>query len=1239
MIAWSYLPWLWNAPGRVTAGTPASVMADPWRSLLSLPVMWDGNQLGGVRDLTGGHPAAQSVWWWIVGAPGLPDWIVQRLLVGSLVAIGGFGVLYLLRVHGWVGSGWLVAAAAYQWSPVVMVHAGTDVTGLFAWAALPWSVAFAGQAVQETGWRSAGRFGLAVGFASLSGPSAVLTLLVAPAGWILYELVTSSRLELRRYWAGVARLGAVTVGVNVWWLSVVRADLATGMAGTVLPSLSARSRTSSVVEVARGLGPWQQYATLRGRPVLDTVDAYLTNPALVVAGYLVVAATLASIALVKFRNRLYFVALFVVGTILGVGVGVDPDTHLSGRLLSALANRDIGPLLPTTAAGLALVSLAGAVCLAAGVRALIEGVSSLGTLPTVVATLALLATVPAWPLGRALDGAATRHDVVADTFRMAIDDGLDLGSTTRMLTVLPGLTDADRPWVALLDPLARPGGRPGVLLGGDVPRAPQAAVTLADLHDRVLTTPGTVARSDVSVDTVVSLARRLGVRDIVLAMPASEARGTQPGTQPKSLAARFAERGDLGIEVRCYPTRDCADAATTLAVVNVGPVMPRLRAVPASAAIVLDGDASGYLAAVEAGLVDGTQPVVMAASLDDDTLTSVLAEVGTVVVTDTNRDRTMDWSRLSDVAGPTRAEAQPAPDRGRNPAPFAGFRPARAGSRTVVRNSSLLWIDATGSGTPDGGADAFRPAYAVDGDVRTVWSMGGFEDGRPTALRMRFPAEVTIDELGLVQPADGRLITEVRLDFGDGSPRQTVRFTGSENDRTVAVDRTAPVRELTIEVTGSRDRGGDDRIAIAELRVGQVAANAEDVALPARVVTSMAAQDDPEATPEQSLVILLEREAPGEFGNGEHAVPLRRVITVPAGGRTFSASAVLLANLQVLPGRCTDPVVQIGDASYGVVRTGFRGGFMTVALCDPDDATGQPARIRLAEGPNLVRELASEEYRIDRLVLRSDGRPVSPAPAPELREITDERASSFGARVFGADEPFWLVASAAYTPDWSLTEELPKKPSLQQEGTWSDAVAVDGFAVGWRIEPGPRASDEHSLGFTIRWGRQRGIAAAAVLSAAVMVAAAIAALWRRRSPQPASSVGDDEPRSVHMAVVVLGAVALFGVGAGPAPGLIAGTTALLLEQRPTWYRIMGWFGAATVALTGAGIALYIAVRERVSSPVLLIDTVDPAGQLIWCGIALACTVAVSRTERRRNPSDLNLSWDRWWRRHHHDDDV
>ncbi len=130
---------------------------DPGRLLERAPSMWDPNiGLGTVTHQNIGYLFPMGPYYWLLDALGVPDWVAQRLWLGSILLFAALGMLYLFRTLALRGPGVVVGALAYMLSPYSLDYAARISVILLPWAALPWLLAFVIRALRDGGWQVPG---------------------------------------------------------------------------------------------------------------------------------------------------------------------------------------------------------------------------------------------------------------------------------------------------------------------------------------------------------------------------------------------------------------------------------------------------------------------------------------------------------------------------------------------------------------------------------------------------------------------------------------------------------------------------------------------------------------------------------------------------------------------------------------------------------------------------------------------------------------------------------------------------------------------------------------------------------------------------------------------------------------------------------------------------------------------------------------------------------------------------
>ena len=143
----AYVPLLLTAPGKVAADTKQYLYLDPGRLLERAPSMWDPNiGLGTVTHQNIGYLFPMGPYYWLLDQLGVPDWVAQRLWLGTLLFVAGarraLPAAHARRPRARASS---VAALAYMLTPYSLDYAARISVLLLPWAALPWMIGLIAQ--------------------------------------------------------------------------------------------------------------------------------------------------------------------------------------------------------------------------------------------------------------------------------------------------------------------------------------------------------------------------------------------------------------------------------------------------------------------------------------------------------------------------------------------------------------------------------------------------------------------------------------------------------------------------------------------------------------------------------------------------------------------------------------------------------------------------------------------------------------------------------------------------------------------------------------------------------------------------------------------------------------------------------------------------------------------------------------------------------------------------------------
>lgn len=858
-----YVPLLLTHRGMVGADTKSYLYLDPDRLLSRAWSMWDPNVgMGTVPHQNIGYLWPMGPYYWVFEHLGIPDWVAQRLWLGSILFVAGLGVRSLLRALGQAGPGVGAAMFLYALSPYVLTLGARISALLLPFAALGWLLSLTVRACRERTWLHPALFALVVPTAGSSNATALLLVGLAPALWLPYATFVLRELRLRSALGVAARIGVLSVATSVWWIVGLWCQ---GSFGLDVLRYTETARTvaesSSAPEVLRGLGYWYFYGADKLGPWIEPSEAYTQSPALLALTYAIPIIAIAAAGIVRWRYRSYFVGLLAVGLFVAVGAYPWTDPVPLGQGFRSFLGTQAGLAMRSLPRAVPLVALALAVLTGVAVNGLGRRVPRLAR-PSGVAlgALALLGLPPLWlgqmvadNLQRDEDVPSYWTDAAAEIDARGQVDGI---YTSRVLEV-PGSDFASYRWGDTVDPIT-PGltDRPYVAREL-IPYGSPASADLLNALDRQL------QEAVLAPEAIAPVARLMGVGDIVLRgdlayerynlvrprqtfalLEAAEGIGPVTGfggTEPNVPDPRLPLRDEL--ELAADP--DLPNPPQVgLFEVEGEPAM--VTATPVSSTIVLAGDAEGIIAAAAAGLIDGDEALRYSATFGvdggggADALRAAAAEGAAVVLTDTNRRAARRWGAIHETNGATETVdgGVLVTDPGDNRLPV--FPGTGSDTQTVVIHEGLT-AKATSYGNSVTYTGEDRAANAVDDDPATAWYVSAFAPAVGERIELTYESPRSTDRIRLLQAArgvQGRWITEVRIRF-DGGPPET--FPLDETSRSgegqwVDVgDRT--FEHLAIEVAatdpgGVEDYGDQSGVGFADIRLGDDDVRLEEVVRP-----------------------------------------------------------------------------------------------------------------------------------------------------------------------------------------------------------------------------------------------------------------------------------------------------------------------------------------------------------------------------------------------------------------------
>lgn len=791
LAAVAYVPMLMAKPGWVAADTKQYLYLDPGRMLAAASYMWNpSSNLGTVTHENIGYLLPMGPFFWLTAHLGIATWVAQRLWVGTILFAAGAGVLFLCRTLALSGPGQAVSALAYMLSPYFLQYVGRMSVILLPWAGLPWLVALAARSLRQRTWRYPAIFAIVVALVSGVNATAILYAGLAPVGWIIYA--TWIRREVRPKRAGivVAKIAVLTTLTSLWWAAGLRIEAAYGI--NVLKyteTLPAVASTSLASESLRGLGYWYFYGGGRLGPWLGASVQYTQQVWLIALSFAVPALAVLAALVIRWRHRLYFVLVGLIGLTLSVGTYPFKHPSIVGDGLKAfMTHTTAGLALRSTDRATPLLILSTAILLGAGITALFRRARVAGVLAALTAAALVAAANPPLWNGSTIAKDFVRPSTLPSYYYQAAK-WLDAhGSGTRVLAV-PGANFAAHSWGNTIDPVM-PGllqNRPYVvraqLVQGSLPTANLLYALDAPLQGgrfnpatlapiaRLMSAGDVLVRSDLAYWRYNLATPRATWQLLASPPPAGvgqpEAFGSPvPSLSPIAMLDESALAQDPNLAI-----------PPPLAALPISNPRPLARAESPQGVLLIDGDASGLVAAADAGLLANNPTILYAGSVSRNpkAMARLLGANTDLVLTDTNRLRGYRWDSLRANVGYTETAHHHPTSYDPSNAPMIIFPGAPKDAYTLAQQRGVTSITASSYGNPVTFTPEDRAAMAMDGNLNTAWQTGAFSSARGQWLRIELTHPVTTNSIGLVQPLHGnplRWITKVTITF-DGKHRVT----------------------------------------------------------------------------------------------------------------------------------------------------------------------------------------------------------------------------------------------------------------------------------------------------------------------------------------------------------------------------------------------------------------------------------------------------------------------------------
>jgi arabinofuranan 3-O-arabinosyltransferase len=953
LAALAYIPVILTATGRVVVDTKQYLYLDPGRLLSRAPFLWQPDvHLGTVTHENIGYLFPAGPFYWVFANLGVPAWVAQRIWLGSILFGAGLGVLYLLRTLHVRGPGVIVAALVYMLSPYTLQYASRLSILLIAWSALPWMVALAARSLRSDSWRYPAAFAIVVQLAGSVNATTLLYAGLAPVLWIIHSVWISREVSLARALRTTGRIALLTILTSLWWIAGLSIQAGYGL--DVLKyteTIKAVSTAGQSGEVQRGLGYWFFYGGDKLGPWIEAAIDYTSRRWLIFVGYTIPILAMVSAAFIRWRHRVYFVALIAIGVLIAVGAHPYNDPSPFGSIVKSFGEGStVGLALRSVGRAIPLVVLGFGVLLGLGANLLVRWLAQRGHLRIGLAACVLLGilaivNLPALWNGTFYGNNLQRPETLPKYWTDAIA-ALDKGSHQTRILELPGADFSAYRWGNTVEPIT-PGltDRPYVAREL-VPYGSAASANLLDALDRRLQL-GTLSPAGVA-----PVARLMSVGDVVLRNDLQVDRYDL--ARPKAVSLLFSPTpAGLGTPKQyghglgpplTLPLLDAKALALPAGTPDPAPVVafpvnnavPIVRADTAQPATVVSGDGEGLVDLSQSGLLSGTELLQYSASFagDPQGLARAVGTNSVLVVTDSNRKRAERWDNVNYNVGYTQRPGEQPLVKDTNDNQLVVFPGAGENASTVMEQLGVQ-VSATDYGALSLYLPASRPAMAFDGDVNTAWTVGAFEAVDGQRIRADLSHPITTGSVNLVQPLTGqrdRYITRVNLHFADAHGRtvghdvtadlgpasrtaggQTLHYPARAFTRleiTVAADSLGPQPNYphASGVGFAEIRLHDDRTPTQDVRVNEV------VRMPTDLVSTPSAQSltHPLVYEMTRLRTVL---APPNTAQEEAA--LVRSFTVPA-GRSFGI--VGTARIATgAPDQTIDQALGLPDATAGGV--------------------------------------------------------------------------------------------------------------------------------------------------------------------------------------------------------------------------------------------------------------------------------------------------------------------------------
>lgn len=912
----AYVPSLMARPGWVAADTKAYLYLNPSKLMSSAWSMWNPDvALGTVTHQNIGYLFPMGPYFWTMQSLGFPDWVAQRLWMGTLFFAAGLGFYCFGRLIDLRRRGALAGAFVYMLTPFVLDYITRISAITMPWAALGWMLCCIALALRRGGWRYPALFALCVAIVGGVNATSILFVGLAPTLYLVYAVVSTKEATTKAALRVVGKIGVLTSIVSLWWVAGLWAEGAYGINilkyTETIPTVTSTSLAS---EVFRGLGYWYFYGRDTSEPWTAAAAPYVSSYWAIALSFAIPSACLLAGFFVKWRYRAFAVWVTVLGVVLAVAAyPLTKPTPFGSALKAAAESSTVGLAMRSSNRVLPIAVLGLALMLAAFVSAVVERKPKYGTWLLVVTVLATSANLSPLFTGSIV---ATNMARNAEKLPQSVTDASNYLNSVHPGTNVLGVpgedfayytfgTTADPIWPSLLD-------RPYLARQAVVQGEPASANLLRAFDESIQN--GTMPK-----EALAPTASLMGSGDLLLQsnLPTNRYGLNQPQVlylnlftpTPKGLSepVAFGDPSEVAaIKRKVYGPEDLAIApgspypAPLLSYAVTSP-RPQLRFESSVSPFLVAGDGEGIVNMAGLGVLPTNASITYSGSVraTNPAFVRALQNNATLVLTDSNVRSLDSWGTLDSTFGyPMMADETPLVA---NPAQqsLPIFSNTSSDLQTVALYPGITQMAATSYGNPITNNPENQAASAFDGDQRTAWTEGAYQSAINQTIHLGIDHQVTADHLNILQPAledsGPRHITKITVHLDNFHKSFTL------NESSLAINGVASVGQrlgfkmrsfshlsITIDATNQpalSDFSRANAVGLAEIGIDNVTPIHESLRLPTDLTKKVGT-----AAINHPMLITLNRSTLPYHG-------LNRLVTL-LNPRSFSGSGLLRLNTE-----------------------------------------------------------------------------------------------------------------------------------------------------------------------------------------------------------------------------------------------------------------------------------------------------------------------------------------------------